>query len=247
MSLSSFESSKDEVLNSLTLDLPDNLMLGKQAEYYFENYLRHSLRYKLLAANIQVQGRHQTIGELDYLVFDRVNQRTLHIELACKFYLYDPKLEDSHIAKWIGPNRKDTLNEKLGKLTAKQFPLLYKEETKSSIQELKIEIETVKQQLCLKAFLFIPKNYSQKSIDANFVDCVVGYWVTFSEFLSEDKEILYAIPKKKQWLLPAEKIEEWVLFSEAKTIIEENLNAKKAPLVYKKVKGTIVKFFIVWW
>ena len=67
-------------------------MLGKQAETCFEFLLKQSKRYQLLAANIQIQGEIKTLGELDYLVFDSETSKTLHIELACKFYLFDVSL-----------------------------------------------------------------------------------------------------------------------------------------------------------
>jgi len=222
-------------------------MLGKQAEFCFEFYLRNVGRYKLLGANIQIQGPQQTIGELDYIVFDSLNNVNLHIELACKFYLFDPTIEGKCEAKWIGPNRKDTLEEKLEKLASKQFPLLFDDQTKLELDKLKITVDTVKQQLFLKACLFLPKKYDINELPENFQDCVVGYWIYFSDFISEDKDALYIVPSKKQWLLQPEKFEVWQPFSEAITTIELSLITKKSPLVYKKTEQKIERIFVVWW
>lgn len=209
--------------------------------------MKHSKRYKLLAANIQINGKIETLGEIDYLVSDNETQQMLHIELACKFYLYDSDLKEPSVNKWIGPNRKDTLKEKLDKLHFKQFPLLRKTETQLALKKLKIDSSNIGQQLCLKAFLFLRKGISRTQFSENYLACVVGYWIPFSEFISEDTDANYSIPKKKEWLLPLENMEEWISFSEALTIISPQIDAKKSTLVFRKTNSVISRFFVVWW
>lgn len=209
--------------------------------------MKHSQRYKLIAANIQIKGKTETLGEIDYLVFDNDTIQTLHIELACKFYLYDPDLNESTIDKWIGPNRKDTLKEKLDKLHFKQFPLIKRAETQVTLKKLNIDINTIGQQLCLKAFLFLRKGLSRNQFSDNYGSCIVGYWIPFSEFISEDDTALYAIPKKKEWLLPVENMEEWMNFSEAQSIIKTHIDIKKSVLIYRKTNAEITRLFVVWW
>ena len=243
----SFDFSKEEKIDSFAFAFPGDWMLGKQAEYCFEYYLKHSTRYDLIAANLQIQEIKQTIGELDYIVFDKQKELTLHIELACKFYLYDPSILNNGEANWIGPNRKDTLTDKLNKLVNRQFPLLYAERTKLILKELKIGSNAIEQQLCLKSFLFAPKGYQKYTFPETIENCISGYWISFFEFISEDKDALYIVPLKKEWLLPLEKFEKWLVFSEVKTIIETSIVNKKSPLVYKKNKGKIERFFVVWW
>ena len=209
--------------------------------------MKHSQRYKLIAANLQIKGETETLGEIDYLVFDIETQQMLHIELACKFYLYDSKLNEPAIGKWIGPNRKDTLKEKLDKLHFKQFPLIRRAETQVTLEKLNVDSNTIGQQLCLKAFLFLRKGMSRNQFSHNYQSCLVGYWIPFSEFISEDDTALYAIPKKKEWLLPMEEIEEWMNFSEALTVITPLINSKRSTLVYQKSNSEISRFFVVWW
>lgn len=223
-------------------------MLGKQAETCFKFLLKHSKRYQLLTANIQIQSETNTLGELDYLVFDSKTGKTLHIELACKFYLFDDRLGPSYEAKWIGPNRKDTLKEKLDKIHEKQFPLLYAPETAKVLKSLKLDITTIEQQVCIKSFLFLPKGFNKEQLSRYYQDCVVGRYFSFSEFVNEeDSDTQFAIPDKKQWLLPPDSLTEWVTFSEAKKKLSSLLSNKKSPLVYKKQKGALKKFFVVWW
>ena len=222
-------------------------MLGKQAEACFEYLLKNSKNYQLLAANIQIQGETKTLGELDYLVFDTETKKTLHIELACKFYLFDDSLGPNYNAKWIGPNRKDTLQEKLDKVKEKQFPLLYAPETAVALKELHLDIPEVEQQVCIKSFLFLPKDFNKEQLPEPYQSCVVGTYISFSEFKEEQADALFAIPDKKQWLLPPESLPDWLSFSDAKERISSLIDTKKSPLVYKKQKGILEKFFVIWW
>lgn len=242
-----FQFSEENIITEQKFNLPEDRMLGKQAEYCFESYLIASNRYKLLASNIQIQGEKQTLGEVDFMVFDREVEKVLHIELAYKYYIFDPKLNSSGTSGWIGPNRKDSLNDKLNKLVNSQFPLLQAEETSLKLKYYGIDTASVESQLCLKAFLFVPKNLPLLKIEQNYQDCVAGYWIPFSEFIAEDKNALYAIPKKKQWLLPPENLGSWYTFSEALSVIKTEIRHNKSPLVYKRNQSGFAFFFVVWW
>ena len=197
---------------------------------------------------MQIQGETETLGELDYIVFDTETENTIHIELAGKFYLFDESLAGNTEAKWIGPNRKDTLEFKLNKLQKKQFPLLYASETIAKLKSLGIEnISEIEQKLCLKASLYIPKNFQKYRLSQNYLDCVEGFWIYAKDFFSEEKSATYAIPNKKEWLLPFSEIKNWYSFSEAEEIIKKQLSEKISPLVYKKTQTGFEKFFVVWW
>ncbi|QAA83017.1 DUF1853 family protein [Aequorivita sp. H23M31] len=222
-----------------------NSVLGMQAEACFEAFLKCSKIYKLLTSNLQIHDSNQTLGELDYIVRDLKTQNVLHIELACKFYLYDETAGISEEEKWIGPNRKDRLIDKLEKLKEQQFPLIHAPETQQKLKDLKIEIPT-EQKLCLKAFLFLPIKMDRIHLPKNYNDCIVGHWIRTDD-LKEDKAALYAIPHKKEWLLPLENISEWYSFPQIIQRIEEQLLNFKSPLIYKKTNLKIEKFFVVWW
>jgi len=62
------------------------------------------------------------VGELDCLILR--DKKPIHLEVIYKFYLYDASVGDTEIAHFIGPNRKDSLIEKLTKLQEKQLPIL---------------------------------------------------------------------------------------------------------------------------
>lgn len=237
----------DETLIDSKFEFPKNSVLGMQAEACFEAYLNLSKSYKVLVANLQIHGIKETLGELDYIVQNLKTNQVIHIELACKFYLYDVDNDASEEEKWIGPNRKDSLYDKLEKVRLKQFPLLYKTETIEKLEELEIEIPTA-QELCLKAFLFLPKKMKLSTFPNNYANCVVGHWINHQDFEEEeDKNALYALPTKKEWLLPLNSIETWHSFSEVKKEIETQIKNKKSPLIYKKTSQSMERFFVVWW
>lgn len=216
-----------------------------QAEACFEAYLKQSINFELLAANLQIHGEKKTLGELDYIVRNLQTDEVLHIELACKFYLYDENAGEVAEQKWIGPNRKDSLYEKLEKLKHKQFPLLQTSETSKVLTSLGIPKPT-SQELCLKALLFLPKELSAEVFPKHVKDCIVGHYLKQND-LVEEVDAKYAIPLKKEWLLPIDSITDWHHFSEINVLIGEQLKVKKSPLLYKKTPHNLERFFIVWW
>ena len=247
LGVTAFQLSEIDQIGNEEFSFPTNIMLGKQAEQCFEYYLKHSKRYNLVAANIQIQGLTHTIGELDYLVYDLQENKALHIELACKFYLYDSSLSSQELKCWTGPNRKDNLFQKLEKLRLKQFPLLYSEEAIVELNHLNLEISSVEQQLCLKSFLFTKRDEGLRNILKDYENAIVGYWITLSEFASEDKLALYRIYNKLEWLLLPENLEEFKSLGEVSTMLELHISNKRSQLVYKRKGNRIERFFVVWW
>lgn len=235
----------EESISQSVIDVPKNFMLGKQAEFLFESYLTISKRYNIIASNIQIQGAIKTVGEIDYFVKDKLLDKTLHIELACKFYLFDDS-EKAPLARWIGPNRKDSLQEKVDKLTTKQFPILYKDETKSILDQYGLNPLDIEQQLCLKAFLFVPKSSKKENFASVFKKCIVGYWVSYTN-LNLDTKATYYIPTKKEWLHPITSFNSWYDAEIAKEKISQSISEKRSPLVYKKTAQNVEQFFVVWW
>ena len=236
-----------EISSRKNIDFSPNLMLGKKAEALFEHAIITSERYELLCSNIQVQGATETLGELDYILFDTQTSETYHIELACKFYLFDASILGAKEQKWIGPNRKDSLYEKMTKMQTKQFPLLYKEETKQLLEKIGITTSEIIQKTCVKAFLFTPKTYNNALLLESYKDCLSGYWIPYATFLAEEQNGSYLLPDKKQWLQAPETFEDWSTFSEVKKAVEQLITIKKSPMVYKKTTKGILKFFVVWW
>lgn len=118
--------------------------LGLQFEMYLWFWLLDSdyHPYTLLDHSIQIIEDKQTIGELDFLVYNRIEHRVEHWEVALKYYLAE---NCGHLNEWFGLNKKDTLQRKLQHFTNKQFQFSY---AKDRLIEKKFAV--------LKGQLFVP-------------------------------------------------------------------------------------------
>lgn len=238
---------EDLIKDLKELDHPRNSVLGKRMESFFEIALKYSDRYELIASNIQIIANKQTLGEMDFLVFDKLNLKVLHIELVYKLYLHDPSFTNE-LQKWIGPNLRDSFAEKLEKLSYRQFPLLYKHETFSYLNKLGINPEDIEQQLCFKAQLFIPGNRDIEKHEIINLDCIKGNWYILDDFLRKKwQENLFFSPKKKDWSCDPQNNSNWISREELLREIEVLFKKKKAPLIWMKTESGFHRFFIVWW
>ncbi|PTX42970.1 hypothetical protein C8P64_1493 [Christiangramia gaetbulicola] len=238
----------DTLLQDLNeLDHPRNSVLGKRMESFFENAIKHSSRYELIASNLQIIEDKRTIGELDFLVFDKECSKPLHIELVYKLYVYDPNLSPE-INKWIGPNRRDSFPEKLDKLNSRQFPLLYKPEAQNYLQELNLNLDKIEQQLCFKAQLFLPDNSVFHQNPMINLNCITGKWFPLLNFknMGWENNLFYS-PQKKDWSCDPGRNSDWYGYDELINNVEQLFERKKAPLVWMKTKDSFHSFFIVWW
>ncbi len=242
----------DAPLNqSITEDLPSlssNFVMGKRVERFFEWIIRQDPNYKLLAENMQISRNKITLGELDFLLKDLINQQVFHIEMVYKFYVYDPSFT-TEMRRWIGPNRRDTLLQKTEKLKEKQFTLLFKPETDDLLNSLDLNSINILQQACFKANLFVPKELQNQQFPEINNKCVAGIWLHFKDFNSvEYRGFQFYAPKKQDWPILPTHGEIWVDHSEIITQIENSFENKKAPLIWVKKPGNkFERLFVVWW
>lgn len=232
---------------AIAIEVKENLMLGKRAESFFKYYLTNQTDFKILIENLQVFHHKITIGEIDFIIENTKTNEKSHVELTYKFYLFDPNNSSQEIENWIGPNRNDSLIEKINKLSQKQFPLLYSEHIKEPlINSLKKEI---KQQVCFLAQLFVPyeyKSYNFKNINTK---SIIGFYLNYDTFLKSEiiKQELY-IPKKQDWLINPINNKIWYSFDEITTQLKDSIVKKKSPLVWVKDQNQQrKKIFITWW
>ncbi|MCM8569988.1 DUF1853 family protein [Gramella jeungdoensis] len=229
------------------IEHPRNSVLGKRMESFFKLAIKHSERYRLIDSNIQIVHNKQTLGELDFLVYDELKIKPLHVELVYKLYIYDEQLSPG-INRWIGPNRRDSFSQKLDKLNTRQFPILYKPETGIYLKELGIKPEGIEQQLCFKAKLFTPNELQLTKASEINPECHEGEWYRFSEFLNfEWEENLFFSPPKRFWSAVPESNKEWFSHSEIIKTIEAFFEKQKSPLIWMKTKTGYKSFFVVWW
>jgi len=224
--------------------LQKQLRLGQLAEQFVFNQLETCESTELLAENIQIQKNKRTLGELDTLLL--ADTLPMHLEIVYKFYVYDDTLGDTEIERWIGPNRKDSLTEKLTKLQEKQLPLLYSQDCKLTLNALELDHINFEQQVLFKAQLFVPY---QKSVNFENVneDCVYGFYITIAQ-LQLFKNYQFYIPSKLDWFLVPHENVDWLAYSNFRRESQAFLDNKQSPLFWMKSDtGELVKGFLVWW
>lgn len=226
-----------------TINSIEKARLGKLVEQFVLFELEQNESIELLKSNVQVFRDQVTIGELDCLI--REKKDNIHLEIVYKFYLYDPSIS-GELNRWIGPNRNDSLVQKLDKLKGNQIPLLYQPETTVVLDELNMKAADFIQRLYFKAQLFVPLNSKSKFPKVNN-ECINGFYVRPEE-LSQFIDNMYYVPSKLDWLVETHEEVDWVSKPDFENIISEFLTAKKSPLCWmKSPEGVIQKFFVVWW
>lgn len=243
--IQTFHLAQVDVAKYLNFDLPTNLRLGHLAEKVVSGLIKASPNYGLLLENVQVVEDGKTIGEIDFIIEELLTKQIIHLELAYKFYLLDPSISSEQMHNWIGPNRNDSLKEKLEKITTKQFPLLYHKSTSSHLGE--IEPDKVSQVLCLLASLFVPYGY-KSGLNPAYEAAIRGYYINYETFTSlDDTTKAYYLPEKKEWGIDPSGNKRWTDLSGVEKRIGTCMEEKQAPLCWQKHQGSFEAFFIVWW
>lgn len=234
-----------QINTPLEFELPENLRLGHVIERVVAGLLQQSGQYTLLNKNIQIKQGHITLGELDFLLREKATQTLIHLELAYKFYLYDPALNKTPLHHWIGPNRNDTLVEKLKKLQTKQFHLLRTAAAQAQLPDLRLE--TAQQQLCFLVHLFVP--YSLKNNTYGyFQNGICGYYLRYENFLATiSSPAEYYIPHKKEWGIPPSLSVSWEPFSRVQSNLTAAIQDQQSVLIWRKSGLQLEQLFVVWW
>ncbi|WP_439127638.1 DUF1853 family protein [Polaribacter sp.] len=235
----------DSKSSKINIDIDDKLRLGKYIERFVSFELMQQNSIKILVENIQIQQDKRTLGELDCMLLK--DDTPIHLEIIYKFYLYDTTIGNSEIEHFIGPNKKDSLIEKLNKLKEKQLPLLYSRDCKTYLSTLEIAQENIKQQVYFKGQLFVPLATKNIQLTKLNTDCIVGFYMRVNE-LSKFFNCKFFIPIKKDWLIIPHKNVNWQTFEDFKKSSKEYLDRNFSPLCWlKKTNGELQKFFLVWW
>lgn len=229
----------------IDLQIDEKLRLGKYIECFVFHQLRQEKTIEVISENIQIQQDKRTLGELDCIILK--DDKPIHLEIIYKFYLYDCTVGESEIEHFIGPNKKDSLIEKLNKLKEKQLPLLYSDECLEYLESIKINVDKIKQQVYFKAQLFMP--FSNRNIKFSVLNenCVCGFYINKNE-LAQFSDCKFYIPNKKDWLTVPNQNVNWINFNQFQESSNEYLGRQFSPLCWlKKPNGEIKKIFLVWW
>ena len=170
--------------------------LGAYFEQLWQYWLEHDARYQLLHANLPVRDQTRTLGEFDLIVRDRERGKTLHWELALKFYLCD---SDPQNPRWWGPARRDRLDIKLERLHTRQTQLSRKSAARQLLKQLGIVID--ERWVILKGRLFYPLQTTPASPADAAPHHLRGFWCTARQ-LGQLPESRWKLLQRDEWLAP---------------------------------------------
>lgn len=218
--------------------------LGHYYEYLWAFIVERLQGEKLLARDRQIIDHGCTLGALDLLSFDQNRNCYRHRELAVKFYLAADTGDQLH--HWVGPNGRDRLDLKLGRLINHQLPLALSAQGRQHIADwaktMKLPSPADCQwhsQIIMQGYLFTPAPSAHKNQNTfhHFINPAhqQGHWYHASQFKQliekeSAREIDYnqgwSLLHRLQWLAPAK------IFSPRK-LQQPNLN-----LAFKTVMTT---------
>ena len=179
---------------------PGDQLLGKHFEALIACWLEASPHFKLHAHSVQLHEGGQTVGELDFLVEDLRHGRSLHLEVASKFYL---AAEDhSGWDEWVGPSgRHDTLRVKMDKLVH-QLTAARRPSAREYLSSHRIA--TPQSVLLMKGWFFRHYTHIHKGKSPRWAhpDHAAGWWCRPSEahqVMGSDHVRILPLPKGR-WL-----------------------------------------------
>jgi len=207
---------------------------------YFERlvylWLELQPQYTNIEQHIKVFENKRTIGELDFLLSDDLQNLTLHLEVAIKYYLLTEKNGER---QFIGPNSKDTFLKKFNKLNQKQLKL-----PQSPFAEtvLTNRPKPIVSRGLLKGCLFYPSNSDWRapasiysSINAKHTK---GWWTSIDKLnLPQTSPDSHWIVLKKPFWLALPDVNQTQIFThhEIKNILEEHFSKLAHPVFLAEV------------
>lgn len=243
-----FEFPSLEMYSFLPKPIPQNIRLGHQMEHVFKQLVEYSEAYEIVLHNLPIRQDKITLGEIDFILKDKANNKLIHVELTYKFYIINPEISEP-IHQLIGPNRQDAFFAKMQKIKNNQFALLHSEEGINTLLNNNIDHSEIEHQCCFKAQLFQPYGSTTTTMHPLNENCIVGYWIRFEVFnTAEFSSQKFYIPNKSEWAIAPHQKVEWQSFSEILPEVKLRMDAEKSPMLWmEKSDMEFEKFFIVWW
>lgn len=169
-----------EVLTSWLSERHSRL-LGHYFESLIEFWLCHWRRMEVYAVRLQVMEEERAIGEFDFLFRDRFRDIDYHWESAVKFFL---RFRDADgLDKWLGPNPRDTLQNKLTKVFKRQLPLARDPAAIPLLERM--GISTLNSKAYIKGYLFYPVDGDWSQPDSTPAESsprhLRGWWCYISQ------------------------------------------------------------------
>jgi hypothetical protein len=181
--------------------------LGLYFEQLWHFFLSADPEVELIAHNLPIRDEGRTLGEFDVIYFCQRRDTHVHLELAVKYYLgANPQTEEPI---WLGPDRRDHLDNKLVHLLHRQIGLSDAPAASARLQEL--GIDSLEREISLKGYLFQPLQDPLRSPQAYNRECVFGHWAhlglldRLTDSLQDNASASHFMRlQKMQWLSPAQ-------------------------------------------
>lgn len=109
--LAQLDADPSELIDTMDAGDSKHPRLGKRFEMYIGFWLKNSPHFNLRARNIQIKNEQFTVGEFDFIIDDLEADETVHLEIACKYYLSAQNV--SGHKHWVGPSGRDRLDLKV--------------------------------------------------------------------------------------------------------------------------------------
>ena len=127
--------------------------LGHLYEDALSLTIKNSKNLDLIKNNYQIfNGNKQTIGELDYIIYNKILEKYIHLELAVKFYL---AIETHEGWQYPGPDQCDNWFKKSNHMINHQLNLSECIETKQSLGD-NYNIHSITKEHLIYGCLFFP-------------------------------------------------------------------------------------------
>jgi hypothetical protein len=173
-------------------NLEQQFILGKYFEKHLQFIFKYFDQFSLLEMGLQVEKENRTIGEIDFIYKELVNNSTIHLEVAVKYYMgYRSSAKHT---MWIGPNGMDNLANKIQKFT--------KQLTMSGFADQLADLNpsSFKKEVLLKGYFF---NHIKTRVLPHFhnKNVLTGVWLYFNELnkiINSNRK--YIIVPKQYWL-----------------------------------------------
>jgi len=211
--------------------------LGGYFETLWHFWLSSNRRYRLLFANLPLRAGSRTLGEFDFLVQDKVTGKTLHWEIAVKFYL--GVADTSQPANWLGPAQRDRLDIKTNRLLNHQGRLSHCPEAVQRLEQLGIQVDET--WLILKGRLFYPGGVNANTPHGAYPDHLRGFWID-QRSLSSLQASVWLPLERNQWLAPLTRIEPAICLDNKALIAKwQNTPPPRPACIARVVKGVEVE------
>ncbi|WP_375171213.1 DUF1853 family protein [Marinobacter sp.] len=177
---------------------PPQKRLGFYFERLYEVLLTDLLGWDILLKNTQIQSNGHTLGELDFVVHNRTDDRIEHHEIAIKYYL--GFASNGAPVLWYGPNARDRLDLKSDRLINHQSRRTHQPETLAILAEHGIA-GPLTARIFMPGYLFYPLSHRLEAPALAHGHHLRGWWVYASDLIDTDTSAWVQL-HKPHWVGP---------------------------------------------